>query len=420
MKLDRLTAMLFLVDSTSIPAPEIDPSLSTGSFTGTPIKPGSDVILCSLSPASTSVISSQLAKVAVEGTWSTVSLGLTLSPTTPATTPHTIIQYRPELLPPNFDFNILSKSPPSPQSKPSSPAPTTPASSTLHPRYPNTTATLIKTHLRHPPKLSQILLDVLLFLPLPTLLLPILLPPLLNLPETLSTLFFSPSNLSFLANNPLGIKMNPELSTNLSNELSILVKTSTELITSLLHPPPPTSQALFLLAPLGLSTTLAITTDLLFLLTLPTRLAYFLCRAISLSTLWLLKSLYKLTTSVKANPLRERTDTYAGGEMELLLVVTSLVILLFLVTTVTTFHAYAFASYSVAEALRFSLESLLTVLLASFDALLNKGLNATPRYSVSYTLMVPGMYKLHGSKLSKLARFLLLCKRQSKSSKSNE
>ncbi|GMI11174.1 hypothetical protein TrLO_g15529 [Triparma laevis f. longispina] len=382
--------MLFLVDSTSIPAPEIDPSLSTGSFTGTPIKPGSDVILCSLSPASTSVSSSQLAKVAIEGTWSTVSLGLTLSPTTPATTLHTIIQYRPELLPPNFDFDILSKSPPlSPQSKPSSPAPTTPASSTLHPRYPNTTTTLIKTHLRHHPKLSQILLDVLLFLPLPTLLLPILLPPLLNLPETLSTLFFSPSNLSFLANNPLGIKMNPD-------------------------------QALFLLAPLGLSTTLAIATDLLFLLTLPTRLAYFLCRAISLSTLWLLKSLYKLTTSVKANPLRERTDTYAGGEMELLLVVTSLVILLFLVTTVTTFHAYTFASYSVAEALRFSLESLLTVLLASFDALFNKDFNAIPRYSVSYTLMVPGMYKLHGSKLSKLARFILLCKRQSKSSKSNE
>ncbi|GMH77830.1 hypothetical protein TL16_g07550 [Triparma laevis f. inornata] len=413
--------MLFLVDSTSIPAPEIDPSLSTGSFTGTPIKPGSDVILCSLSPASTSVSSSQLAKVAIEGTWSTVSLGLTLSPTTPATTLHTIIQYRPELLPPNFDFDILSKSPPlSPQSKPSSPAPTTPASSTLHPRYPNTTTTLIKTHLRHHPKLSQILLDVLLFLPLPTLLLPILLPPLLNLPETLSTLFFSPSNLSFLANNPLGIKMNPELSTNLSNELSVLVKTSTELITSLLPPPPKPSQALFLLAPLGLSTTLAIATDLLFLLTLPTRLAYFLCRAISLSTLWLLKSLYKLTTSVKANPLRERTDTYAGGEMELLLVVTSLVILLFLVTTVTTFHAYTFASYSVAEALRFSLESLLTVLLASFDALFNKDFNAIPRYSVSYTLMVPGMYKLHGSKLSKLARFILLCKRQSKSSKSNE
>ncbi|GMI11172.1 hypothetical protein TrLO_g15529 [Triparma laevis f. longispina] len=240
--------MLFLVDSTSIPAPEIDPSLSTGSFTGTPIKPGSDVILCSLSPASTSVSSSQLAKVAIEGT----------------------------------------------------------------------------------------------------------------------------------------------------------------------------CQALFLLAPLGLSTTLAIATDLLFLLTLPTRLAYFLCRAISLSTLWLLKSLYKLTTSVKANPLRERTDTYAGGEMELLLVVTSLVILLFLVTTVTTFHAYTFASYSVAEALRFSLESLLTVLLASFDALFNKDFNAIPRYSVSYTLMVPGMYKLHGSKLSKLARFILLCKRQSKSSKSNE
>ncbi|GMH56329.1 hypothetical protein TrST_g4146 [Triparma strigata] len=407
--------MLLLVDSTAIPTH--DPDSPTGFFTGSPITPGSDIVLCTLSSTP-----SRSSRAKVSGTFSTASLGLSLQvrkPSAASSSSHTILQYCPEDLPPNFDFSILQSSPPPNVNCPEPRAPQQKPTTTNNKPLPNATLKhlrlLFKNHPR--PTLLQILLDTLLFLPLPYLL-PHILPHLLNLPQTLNSTFFSKTSLSFLANNPLGIKMNPELSVNLSNEIGLLTSTTTSFITSLLSKIPPSTTptphpCLFLLAPFGLSTTLSLLSDVLYLLTLPTRLAYFLCRAISLSTLWLLRSLYKLTSSVKVNPLRERSDTYiAADEMELLLIVTSLVILLFLVTTVTTFHAYAFASYSVAEALRLLVRTQLVVLLSIFDAVFQRALDDIPCYSVSYKLMVPNTYKLHGSEKSKLSRCIILIQKQ--------